>query len=115
MVLGGYEIPSGTHVIRHGLLVSTSKKFFKQADQFLPERWIRGCPEYQKVDPFANLPFGHGPRACIGQRFARLELQLLAWRIVSRYRLEYSGPAVAVNYTGIGAADRDVNIKFIPR
>jgi cytochrome P450 len=47
---------------------------YKDQESFIPERWLRGSGE--KVNPFANQPFGHGVRSCIGRRFAELELYL---------------------------------------
>ena len=115
MVLSGYHIPADTVVIRNGILSSNDDKFYPNADKFLPERWIRGCPQHQKVDPYANLPFGHGPRACIGQRFARLELYMVAFKIIQQYRLEYHHEPIDVDFTGIGHPDREVVLKMIKR
>jgi len=115
MVLGGYQIPSGTAVLRHGTIASTHEDNFSQPDQFLPERWIRGCGHFEKKNPYANLPFGQGPRSCIGQRFARLELYMIAFRMVQKFRLEYDGPPLEMIHSGLGRLDGDVKLRMIRR
>ena len=42
MVLGGYQIPKHTIVVRHGAINSVHAKYFPNPDEFIPERWIRG-------------------------------------------------------------------------
>ena len=59
--------------------------------RFLPERWLRTNKEKEEIHPFASLPFGHGPRMCIGKRFAELEMQMLLAKIVANYRIEWAG------------------------
>ena len=42
-------------------------KLYYQPVTFMPERWLRGQPGHQhNIHPFASIPFGFGPRACIG-------------------------------------------------
>merc|ERR1719315_510342 len=94
IVVGGYQIPKGTTIIRCGSTSSNDPASFKNPEKFQPERWLRGCPERHNADSFANIPFGHGARACIGQRFARLELYALMVKLVQRYRMEYTGETV---------------------
>lgn len=77
MVLKGYQIPKNTMIGVQMVPVMRSEKHFKNADQFIPERWMRGCPEKHDAHPFAFIPFGHGARMCIGRRFAELEVQIL--------------------------------------
>ena len=64
MVLGGYQIPSGTRVVSAGMVISNDADHFEHPHQFIPERWIRGDPLQHTADPFAFLPFGRGPRCC---------------------------------------------------
>ena len=47
----------------------------------LREKCARAHPLSHRAHAFANLPFGHGARACVGQRFARLELYTLMVKI----------------------------------
>jgi cytochrome P450 len=60
---------------------------YPQADQFIPERWLRDekieCPvrRAHETHPFVYLPFGHGPRACPGMRFANMEMETLIARV----------------------------------
>ena len=116
MVLRGYQIPKGTFVLRVGALSSNDENIYKNADKFLPERWLRGCPEHDKdTNPYANLPFSHGPRACIGQRFAKIELYILAFKLVQTYDMSYSGPRIGINYKGIGSPNKPLNITFTKR
>jgi len=113
MVLSGYHIPKGTIVTRQGR--NNDEEFYPQADTFIPERWIRGCPMHSTADPFTNLPFGHGARSCVGQRFARLELYIIAFKVIQKFRLEYHHEPIEVDYTGLGHPDRDCKIRLIPR
>merc|ERR1719427_1695479 len=89
MVLGGYTVPPGTKVVTMSQVAANSEENFSCPETFLPERWIRGHPLQHKGHAFANLPFGHGPRACIGQRFAKLELNLVLAKMVQKFKLEY--------------------------
>ena len=89
--------------------------FSRNPDTFIPERWIRNSAEYQQVDRYSSLPFGHGPRACIGQRFARLENFMVAFKLVQRYRLEYHHPPVDIDYQRFGRPDTDTKIRFLTR
>jgi len=42
-----------------------SKSLFKDPDDFKPERWLN--EDMGKIQPFAILPWGVGPRTCIGE------------------------------------------------
>lgn len=50
-------------------------------EKFDPERWIRQTDENNILHPFASLPYGHGPRMCLGRRFADLEMQILISKV----------------------------------
>eukprot|EP00088_Acartia_fossae_P064635 TRINITY_DN79597_c0_g1_i1.p1 TRINITY_DN79597_c0_g1~~TRINITY_DN79597_c0_g1_i1.p1 ORF type:complete len:106 (+),score=12.87 TRINITY_DN79597_c0_g1_i1:85-402(+) len=104
-------------IIRLGVVSSNSEQHFVNADQFLPERWLRGCPESEGAasHPFASLPFGHGPRACVGQRFAKLELYVICMKLVQKYKISYHGPQIGVHYLGIGSPDKPLNLIFTKR
>lgn len=46
---------------------AASEKYFKNALEYKPERWLR--ENKKNIDPFAFLPFGFGARMCIGELF----------------------------------------------
>jgi len=95
---------------------SMSEEQFSNPQSFEPERWLRHHPGHNSADPFANLPFGHGPRSCVGQRFAKLELYLMAAKVVQRFKMEHLGEEeVKLNTGFINSPDKDINIKFTPR
>ncbi|NXA95274.1 CP27B protein, partial [Melanocharis versteri] len=66
---------------------SRDSRFFPAPDAFRPERWLRhrdtgdtpgdtpGHPAGPR-HPFASLPFGLGPRSCVGRRLAELQLHM---------------------------------------
>jgi cytochrome P450 len=60
-------------------------RYYERAEEFRPERWADGSIE--KLPPYAYLPFGGGPRLCIGRSFARMEAVLLLATIAQKFRL----------------------------
>ena len=63
--------------------------YFKDPLEFRPERWIRNHPLKEDIHPFVFLPFGHGPRMCVGKRFAVQEIGVLLCKIVQRFNVEW--------------------------
>ena len=89
IVLGGYEVPAGVTIALSPGYMSTQikKQIFENFDNFKPERWLRGSKEFH---PFASLPFGFGPRMCVGRRIAQMEISLFLVRFLQKFKLEES-------------------------
>lgn len=84
-------------------LLLRSDKHYGQSSKFFPERFLRdsagtetGCPKAKDTNPFIYLPFGFGPRMCVGRRFAELEIESLVARMIRNYNLEWNGPPPTV-------------------
>ncbi|MDX2139277.1 MAG: cytochrome P450 [Chloroflexota bacterium] len=83
--LDGYRIQRGAMVVVAPYVLHRDARLYPQPDAFLPERFADGAGD---VSPFAYLPFGAGPRFCVGMPFALLALRLIVARVTQRFRLE---------------------------
>lgn len=84
VVVAGVAIPKGTQVIVCPWVMHHDPQFFPEPDRFWPERWLT-----QPAPPrFAYMPFGAGPRVCIGSHFALAEAMLILAVILQRVELE---------------------------
>lgn len=93
MVLGGYRIPKGTHCMVGNLIMS--KRDYPKPEEFIPERWLRTTEDefsYKNVNPFTTMPFGYGPRSCIGRRLVLLEIETVVAKIIRNFKLEWHRP-----------------------
>lgn len=93
--VGGYQIPANTVITMSPYITHRHPDFWQEPERFDPQRFT---PEHKAERPrFAYLPFGGGPRLCIGHSFAMTEAILLLASIVQRYRLTLlPGTQVAV-------------------
>ena len=115
-VILGYQIPKGTMLIYYNQVASNNSENFDNPQMFLPERWLRSNPDAKSAHPFSSIPFGHGPRSCIGRRFAHVELYCLMIKVLQMYRIEYpNGDPVDTITEFISIPNRKVEIKFINR
>jgi cytochrome P450 len=86
---GGYVIPAGTQV-RLGLAATHRlPTVFRDPDRFDPDRFAPPRDE-DKATPYAVVTFGGGPRVCIGQHFAHIEVKALIAHVLPRYDLTYA-------------------------
>ena len=92
VTLGGWTVPKG-HILRiTPWTLHRDEQLFPQADRFRPERFLDGAPPIPKG---AWMPFGVGPRVCIGQHFAQMEMALLGAMLLQRHELGVPPDAIA--------------------
>jgi cytochrome P450 len=83
--IGGYHVRPGTIVVISPYILHRHPDFWPDPDRFDPERFR---PSLTSADGrLAYLPFGAGPRICIGGRFAQLEGQIVLAMAARRFRL----------------------------
>lgn len=66
------------------------EELFPDPDDFKPERFEAGYST-EKVSPYAYIPFSAGPRNCIGQKFAMLEIKTVLANVLRHYEIEFVG------------------------
>lgn len=84
VTIGGYPLKKGSTVIISPYVVGHDPRWYPEPDRFLPERWAN---DFEKTIPrYAYLPFGGGPRICIGNNFAQMEARLVMATVAQRWR-----------------------------
>ncbi|XP_073400144.1 thromboxane-A synthase [Dendrobates tinctorius] len=82
----GCKIPAGTVLEIPIGCMQNDPRYWEEPERFRPERFT--AEEKQKRHPFLYLPFGAGPRSCIGMRLAILEAKITLYRILRKFRFE---------------------------
>jgi cytochrome P450 len=84
VTIGGYEVPKGSLITISPYVLHHDPRFFSDPERFDPERFGRAWEE--RIPRYAYLPFGSGPRVCIGNGFA-MEMRLILATVAQHYKL----------------------------
>ncbi|KAI5651315.1 cytochrome p450 domain-containing protein [Phthorimaea operculella] len=86
VVLSGYTIPAGVQCHIHVYDLHRNEKVYPEPEKYDPDRFLpENCVTRH---PYAFIPFSAGPRNCIGQRFAMLEMKSCLASLLRKFRLE---------------------------
>ena len=90
MELEGEEIPAGERMFYSIYLTHRDPAIWENAESFCPERFAHG----RKTPPFSYVPFGGGPRACIGAAFGQAEARLVMARLLQTHTFEFTNHSI---------------------
>ena len=80
------SVPAGERMFYSIYLTHRDPSIWENAEEFCPERFAHG----RKTPPFAYVPFGGGPRACIGGAFGQAEARVVMSHLLRRYKFEFT-------------------------
>jgi enediyne biosynthesis protein E7 len=89
-LIAGFHIPAGSSVVISPYVLHRHEDFWPHAEQFDPTRFdpTRLDPARSSSRPRAYIPFGSGPRFCIGNEFAMMEARLIVPMVIQACHLE---------------------------
>jgi cytochrome P450 len=112
--VGGFQFPRGAEFVMSPWVVHRDPKLFPDPERFDPQRWRDGLQ--QRLPRFAYLPFGGGPRVCIGNRFAMMEAKLVLATLLQRFRVETTPDTRLILAPSVTLRPRDgVRLRLLPR
>lgn len=83
--IGGWTVPKNAVVRLMTYITHHDPRWYPAPERFDPDRFL---PErFATLPACAYVPFGAGPRVCLGQSFAMMEMTLIATQLLQRYRL----------------------------
>ncbi|XP_016995691.2 cytochrome P450 4d1 isoform X2 [Drosophila takahashii] len=88
--INGKLIPAGTNIGISPLYLGRREELFSEPNSFKPERFDV-VTTAEKLNPYAYIPFSAGPRNCIGQKFAMLEIKAIAANVLRHYEVDFVG------------------------
>jgi cytochrome P450 len=83
--IGGYVFPKGSVISISSYAMHHDRRLFERPEQFEPDRFAGKWEE--RIHRYAYLPFGGGPRVCIGNGFAMMEARLILATVAQRFRM----------------------------
>ncbi|MEW6030365.1 MAG: cytochrome P450 [Chloroflexota bacterium] len=86
----GGTIPQGERMFYSIYLTHRDPSIWENADSFCPDRFARG----RATPPMSYVPFGGGPRACIGAAFGQFEARVVMSRLLRTFTFEFTGHTI---------------------
>ncbi len=100
--IAGLRLPRGAMLRLTPGLIQRDPRWFEEPEAFRPERFDPAAG-HREIPRGAWMPFGAGPRVCLGSHFALMEITLVAAMVLQRYRLapvpEAPAPEPVLNIT----------------
>lgn len=113
---GAHLVPKGTRIWVSPYVTHHHPEAWDKPEAFAPERFASDGEDPPPKVRQVWLPFGSGPRMCIGYRFAMWEMQLAVARLLGRYRVRWAGgPSVEHRIIFNTYLPKKVPIELVPR
>ncbi|MEJ2710156.1 MAG: cytochrome P450 [Anaerolineales bacterium] len=87
-----YHIPAGTRVVYSIYLTHRHPDYWDEPERFDPDRFL--SERVQTLPHYAYVPFGGGPRNCIGMAFAQVEAKVILARLLQNYKFKLTSDVV---------------------
>ena len=84
--IGETDIPANSVVAMSPYILHRHPRYWPDPEAFDPRRFLDAEEEHHR-EPFSYIPYGAGPRTCIGSNFAQVEAPLIIGRLLQRYRM----------------------------
>ncbi|KAM9292189.1 cytochrome P450 3A12-like [Morus bassanus] len=114
--INGVSIPKGTVVIIPPYTLHHNPEHWPNPEEFRPERFSKENKE--AIDPYTYLPFGAGPRNCIGMRFALLTMKVAAAILLQHFTFQTCKETqipLKLNSQGLLTPEKPIILKLVPR
>lgn len=86
MDFGEGKVPAGERMFYSIYLTHRDPEIWENAEDFCPERFAHG----RKTPPMSYVPFGGGPRSCIGAAFGQAEARIVMSHLLRNYKFEFT-------------------------
>nr|DBA17016.1 TPA: hypothetical protein GDO54_002533 [Pyxicephalus adspersus] len=110
------ELDTGTLIITDLSSVHYDEKYWKYPNEFNPENFLNKDGELIKVEAF--LPFSAGPRVCLGENLARMEIFLFFTTMMTHFEFHWPDPKSSPDITpvfGLSQAPKRFKMRLVPR
>ncbi|XP_048349428.1 cytochrome P450 3A29-like isoform X5 [Sphaerodactylus townsendi] len=114
--INGVTIPEGTVTLIPAYVLHRDPEYWPEPEEFRPERFTKENKE--SMDPYVFLPFGAGPRNCIGMRFALLSLKVALIVLLQRYSFrpcKETQIPLELDTKAIMQPTKPIMLKMVPR
>ncbi|XP_054499653.2 cytochrome P450 3A9-like [Agelaius phoeniceus] len=114
--INGVTIPKGVVVTIPPYVLHRDPEYWPNPDEFRPERFNKENKE--SIDPYTYLPFGAGPRNCIGMRFALLILKVAIVSLLQHFTFQTCKETqipIKLSSVGLLTPEKPIILKLVPR
>ncbi|XP_025971986.2 cytochrome P450 3A12-like isoform X2 [Dromaius novaehollandiae] len=114
--INGVTIPKGMVIMIPAYVIHRDPAYWPQPEEFRPERFSKENKE--SIDPYTYLPFGAGPRNCIGMRFALLTLKVAVVVLLQNYSFRPCKDTpipLVLDTQGFMQPKKPIVLKMVPR
>lgn len=105
----GYTIPKGWKIIWSAVMTHKEEDNFPNATKFDPSRFEGAGPT-----PFTYVPFGGGPRMCLGKELARVQILVFLHNIVTKFKWDLLIPDEKIEYDPLATPVKGLPVRLHP-